>query len=156
MRMIIGFSFALLTLLTGLVGLVTAGESLAAVEPLEVKIEVGDSLKYSTNQIKVSKGAQVKLTLTHTGKLPKSAMGHNFVLLAQGVDKSKFATKAMAAADNDYIPKSMADKVIAHTKLIGGGESDTITFEAPPPGEYTFLCSFPGHYTVMNGKLVVE
>jgi azurin len=40
--------------------------------------------------------------------------------------------------------------------LIGGGESTTIEFEAPEKGEYTFLCTFPGHFGLMNGKFIVE
>lgn len=128
----------------------------AATEPVEVALEVGDGLKYSKKAITVPEGSTVKLTLTHTGKLPKTAMGHNFVLLTKGTEMAKFAQKAMTAAKTDYIPPGTEDAIIAHTKLIGGGESDTITFEAPPPGTYTFLCTFPGHYTVMNGKLTVE
>jgi azurin len=38
--------------------------------------------------------------------------------------------------------------VLAHTKLLGPGESETVTFNAPfIPGEYPFFCSFPGHYS---------
>lgn len=117
---------------------------------------MGDGLQFSTNRIEVDAGSTVKLTIRHTGKLPKSAMGHNFVLLAQGTDLAQFATAAMAAAANDYIPKDKEDAVLAHTKLVGGGESDTIEFEAPPAGEYDYICSFPGHYTQMQGKLIVR
>ena len=48
------------------------------------------------------------------------------------------------------------DEVIVYTKLLGGGESDTITFDAPEKGYYTFLCTFPGHWGLMKGKLVVK
>ena len=40
--------------------------------------------------------------------------------------------------------------------MLGGGEETTIEFEAPAKGEYTFICSFPGHYALMNGKFIVE
>ena len=40
--------------------------------------------------------------------------------------------------------------------MIGGGQSDTIEFDAPEPGTYDFICSFPGHYSVMKGKFIVE
>jgi azurin len=137
-------------------GALVATPARAAAETVEVKLEVGDGLKYSKKKIEVSEGSKVKLTLTHTGKMSKEAMGHNFVLLTKGTEMAKFAQRAMGAAKTDYVPKGMDEKVIAHTKLIGGGESDTITFDAPAAGTYTFLCTFPGHYTVMNGKLVVE
>lgn len=122
----------------------------------KVTLQVNDGLSYSIRRIEVKAGQTVELTITHTGKMPKVAMGHNFVLLKQGTKMKAFANKAMAAQKTDYIPPSMASAIIAHTKLVGGGESDTITFAAPPPGEYDYLCSFPGHYSAMNGKLVVE
>ncbi len=119
-----------------------------------VAIEGDDAMKYNKNKIVVKAGQTVKLTLKHVGKMPKSAMGHNFVLLKKGTDMAKFASAAMKAKDKDYIPGE--DQIIAHTKLLGGGEEDTITFEAPEKGEYDFLCSFPGHYAMMKGKFVVE
>ena len=83
-------------------------------------------------------------------------MGHNFVALKQGTDLNAFAQKAMTAKDNDYIPKSESASVIAHTKLIGGGESDTIEFTIAEKGTYDYICSFPGHFSMMKGKLIVE
>ena len=66
---------------------------------------------------------------------------------------ASFAQAAIQARDNDYIP---ADGFIIHTDLLGGGEETTIEFEAPEIGEYTFICSFPGHFALMNGKFIVE
>ncbi len=119
-----------------------------------VVIEGNDAMQYNKKKIVVKAGQTVKLTLKHVGKMPKSAMGHNFVILKKGTDLAKFASEAMKAKDKDYIPGE--DKIIAHTKLLGGGEEDTITFKAPEKGEYDFLCSFPGHYAMMKGKFVVE
>ena len=51
----------------------------------------------------------------------------------------------------------MADKIVAHTKLLGAKESDEISFTLTEPGEYTYLCSFPAHYlTGMKGVIVVQ
>lgn len=118
-----------------------------------VVINSNDQMKFDRSEIRVKAGEKIKLTLNHTGKLPKTAMGHNFVLLEKGVDMADFAMKAMNAKDNEYIP---AKGVIAHTKLIGGGESTTIEFTAPAKGTYEFMCSFPGHYAMMKGKFIVE
>ncbi|MDA3613967.1 plastocyanin/azurin family copper-binding protein [Polluticaenibacter yanchengensis] len=115
-----------------------------------------DNMTFDLKEIRVKEGQVVKLTLNHTGKAPLMAMGHNFVLLAQGTSFSEFSMAAMSAKDNDYIPKDMAASVIAYTKTIGGGESDSIEFPAPPKGEYDFLCSFPGHSGMMKGKFIVE
>ncbi|MEO1174232.1 MAG: azurin [Myxococcota bacterium] len=122
----------------------------------KIKLEVGDGIKYDVTEIKVKSGSTVEVTIEHTGKLPKEAMGHNFVLLKQGTDMAKFANAAMLATATQYVPEDMKDSVIAHTKVVGGGESDTITFTAPAPGEYGYLCSFPGHYANMNGKMIVS
>ena len=46
--------------------------------------------------------------------------------------------------------------MIAHTDMVGGGESSTITFTAPAAGEYPYICSFPGHFGLMTGKLIVK
>jgi len=80
-------------------------------------------------------------------------MGHNWVLLEKGTNVSSFAISAMKEKDNEYIPSS---NVLAATSLIGGGEQTSITFTAPSPGEYDFICSFPGHYGLMKGKLIVQ
>ena len=123
--------------------------------PVEVKLQVGDTIAFNTKKIEVPAGSTVNLSIEHTGQMKKSAMGHNFVLLKAGVDMAAFASAAMGATDNEYIPEKMSDQVIAHTKVVGGGESDSISFPAPKKGEYQFLCSFPGHYFQMNGKFIV-
>lgn len=121
-----------------------------------IAIKGSDAMQFDLKEIKVKAGQKVKLTLTHSGKLAKAAMGHNFVLLKEGVDVAAFGGKAAAARETDYIPKSEAANIIAHTKLLGGGETDTITFTAPKKGKYTFICSFPGHYALMKGDFIVE
>ncbi|WP_335966312.1 azurin [Galbibacter sp. PAP.153] len=120
-----------------------------------VVITANDMMKFNKSEIRVKAGQKVTITLKHVGKLDKKVMGHNLVILKQDVDLVEFATAATAATENDYIPEG-TDAVVAHTKLLGGGESDTIEFEAPAPGTYDFLCSFPGHFAAMQGKFIVE
>ena len=93
-----------------------------------------DQMRYNLSEIKVPKGATVELTLTHGGKLPAAAMGHNFVLLKQGVNVPTFATKAMQGASTGYVHPDQKGDVIAMTGIVGGGQSTTITFAAPAPG----------------------
>lgn len=121
----------------------------------EVVISADDTMRYDLSEIKVKAGQKVKLTLRHKGKMDINVMGHNFVLLKKGVDLVDFATKAATFKANDYIPEG-TDAVIAHTDLIGGGQTTTIEFDAPEVGTYDFLCSFPGHYAMMKGKFIVE
>ena len=121
---------------------------------IEIKLSSTDNMLFDKNIIYVNSRQKVTLTLEHTGKMDKKIMGHNFVLLKKDVDVVSFATKAMVARDSEYIPEG--NETIAYTKLIGGGESDTIVFEAPEKGSYTYICSFPGHYGVMKGILIVK
>ena len=118
----------------------------------EVVLLATDMMQFDKNEIRVPAGKKVKLTLRHTGKQAVEVMGHNFVLLTQGTEIPAFGAKASAARDNAYIPQD-TDAVIVHTKMLGGGQSDTIEFDPPAPGTYDFICSFPGHYSVMKGKL---
>ena len=118
-----------------------------------VTITSNDGMRFDVRKINVSSGQKVRVTLTHTGKLDKRIMGHNVVFLTNGVKPSAFAVKAAAARDNDYIPEGTT-QVIAHTKMIGGGETAIIEFIAPEAGTYNYICSFPGHYAMMKGKLI--
>lgn len=118
-------------------------------------IESNDQMKYSTSELKATAG-KITLTLKHVGTMAKAVMGHNLVILQPETDLSDFALKAADSKNTDYIPASEKAKVIAHTKLIGGGESDTIEFTIDKKGTYDFICSFPGHAAIMKGKLIVE
>ena len=120
-----------------------------------IVLTANDMMQYNTKEIKVKSGQKVKLTLRHVGKLGVNVMGHNFVLLKKGTDLVAFATEASTQRDNKYMPKDSND-IIAHTDLIGGGQATSIEFDAPEAGTYEFLCSFPGHYTMMRGKFIVE
>lgn len=121
-----------------------------------LEITGNDLMKFDKTELRAKAGQKVKLTLHHSGKLAKEAMGHNIVILKSGTDVAAFAAKAIDAKATEYVPASEEANVIAHSKLIGGGESDTIEFTAPAAGSYPFLCSFPGHYGFMKGEFIVE
>ena len=124
-------------------------------DTIKITLNSNDKMQYDLSEIDVYEGQTVVLTLNHTGTMPMASMGHNFVLLKNGTDLDKFEEKAGKAQKEGYIPTDKSD-IIANTKLIGGGESDTITFMAPEKGTYDYLCSFPGHYSVMKGKFNVK
>ncbi len=121
-----------------------------------IEITSNDQMQFNLKTIEVKAGQKVRLTLKHTGQMPKQVMGHNVVILKPGVDLAEFAGKAAKAADNDYIPADEADNIIAHTAIIGGGETTTIEFTAPAAGTYKFICSFPGHFMTMQGDFIVK
>jgi azurin len=122
---------------------------------VEITITGNDQMQFNLAELKVKAGQTVRLTLKHVGKMDKNVMGHNWVLLTKGTDMGAFGLVAVEAKATDYVPAG-TDKVIAHTKLLSGGESDTIEFVAPAAGTYDFICSFPGHYALMKGKFIVE
>ena len=122
----------------------------------KITILGSDQMQFNLKEIKVKKGTKIELTMKHSGKLPVNVMGHNFVLLKQGVDLAQFAAAAMKGKDSNYVLPSQEKDVIAKTEVVGGGASTTITFNAPEPGSYDFLCTFPGHYAMMKGKFIVE
>ncbi len=119
-----------------------------------ILINSNDLMKFDQNELRVFEGQKITLTLNHTGKMSKEIMGHNFVLLKKETNLNDFAQRAMLARENEYIPDG--NETIAYTKMIGGGERDTITFTAPEKGSYTYICTFPGHYGLMRGVLIVS
>ena len=123
-----------------------------------VEMTGNDRMKYNLDAFSVPAGGLVRLNFRNVGKMPKAVMGHNVVFLKAGVDSGAFATAAAAARDNGYIPVQFKDQILAHTNLLGSGESDTIEFTAPAVfGDYEFLCSFPAHlFAGMRGVMTVE
>ncbi len=122
-----------------------------------VNVDSTDQMTFTQKDIKVAGDCtQVKLTLRHTGKLAATAMGHNWVL-TKTADYQPVAMAGMRMKLADaYVPKGDA-RVLAHTAVIGGGQSTSVTFSTAKlvkGGDYTFFCSFPGHFAMMKGKFV--
>lgn len=122
----------------------------AAVAPFE--ITANDQMQFSAKAIEVKAGAEAVIILKNIGTMAKEVMGHNLTILKTGTDLPAFATKAMTAKDTDYQPASESASVVAHTRLLGPGESDTLKVTLGV-GEYPFLCTFPGHFAVMQGVI---
>jgi azurin len=123
-----------------------------------IELTANDQMKFNLERFMVQAGSTVEIHLKNIGSMPKMSMGHNVVVLKQGTDEKAFAEAAIQAPANDYIPPTMEDQVVAHTKMLGGGEEDSIVFKVPSKkGNYTFICSFPGHYQVgMKGTMMVK
>jgi azurin len=123
-----------------------------------IRITADDTMRFNVTTIEAKAGEPLQIVFTNTGRMPKQAMGHNWVLLkpCSEADFNAFGMAAAGAAPT-FIPAARADQVIVHSKMLGPGESDTIAFTAPSePGEYPFTCTFPGHFSLMRGKLIVR
>ncbi|MEM9079175.1 MAG: plastocyanin/azurin family copper-binding protein [Verrucomicrobiota bacterium] len=126
---------------------------------VEVVVEGNDQMKFSKTEFTVKEGQTVSVTLKNVGKLPKMAMGHNLVIIQPGTDALLFANDCAPNMATTGLPNQEKFKsaIVAGTKMLGPGEEDTITFTAPEPGKYDFLCTFPGHCAAqMRGVMTVE
>ncbi|MCF7688588.1 MAG: cupredoxin domain-containing protein [Cephaloticoccus sp.] len=122
-----------------------------------IELTGNDAMKYNMNSIELNVGEEVKVIFTNIGTMPKQAMAHNFVVLKAGSDAAAFSMAAAPAAATNYIPPALQDEVIAHTKMLGPKESDTVTLKFAEAGQYPFLCSFPAHFQVgMKGVITVK
>jgi len=124
----------------------------------EADLEANDAMQFNKQSLAVPASCKkFTVKLKHVGKLPKTAMGHNWVLTKAADAQGVAADGIGAGVDKAYV-KAGDTRVIAHTKVIGGGESDAVTFDVAKlkAGEnYAWFCSFPGHAGIMKGTLAV-
>ncbi|HEY8052442.1 MAG: azurin [Steroidobacterales bacterium] len=131
----------------------------AHADPCKLDITGNDQMQYDKQALAAPASCkQITVTLHHAGKLPKQAMGHNWVLV-NAPDLAAVAQAGMAAGlANDYV--AAGDKrVLAHTKIIGGGDTTSVTFASSllkQGGSYSFLCTFPGHNALMHGTFTLN
>jgi azurin len=141
--------------LVGVQALLLSSPVAAADDACKLEITGNDQMQYDKKELDVPATCkQVTLTIHHAGQLPAAAMGHNWVLV-NTPDLSAVANAGMGAGlASNYIAPD--DKhVLAHTKVVAGGQSDTITFSTvslKAGGDYSYLCTFPGHNALMRGK----
>jgi azurin len=131
----------------------------AAGKVCKLDISGTDAMQYDKKELSIAADCKVvQLTLKHAGKLPISAMGHNWVLTKTAdVMAVNNAGLTVGAAKNHVPPGDK--RVIASTPLVGGGQSASISFPTTglvKGGDYTFFCSFPGHIGLMRGKFIVQ
>jgi azurin len=130
-----------------------------AADQCKLEISGNDLMQYDKPSLAAPASCkQITVTLHHSGKLPKEAMGHNWVLVGTA-DMQAVASAGMGAGlAKDYVADG--DKhVIAHTKIVGGGESDSVTFSTAglkKGGDYSYECTFPGHNALMHGSFKFE
>lgn len=130
----------------------------AYADTCKLTIAGNDLMHYSEHELSVPSGCtDIEVTLEHSGRMDAKVMGHDWVL-AKSSDVSGIINAGMAAGlAHGYLPEG-DKRIIAATKVIGGGERATVKFSAAAlqSGEsYTFFCTTPGHATIMRGRFIV-
>jgi azurin len=137
----------------------TESKPAAVITHCSTTIEGNDAMQYDVGSITVPTSCgKFTITLKHAGKMPVAAMGHN-VVIAKAADMQAVTADGMAAGVAANYIKVDDARVIAHTKLVGGGESTSVTFptsKIKTGGPYEFFCSFPGHAAMMKGTIAVQ
>ncbi|MDA9934587.1 plastocyanin/azurin family copper-binding protein [Rubripirellula sp.] len=128
-------------------------KAIAGAKPLTLK--AAKNLMFDQTELRLPAGQAVKLTFQNPDSVP-----HNWALLKPGTLQkvgeqcNRLISDPQAAAQH-YIPAS--SDILAHTNVVEPYAEHTIYFQTPSePGLYPYLCTFPGHWMVMNGVLVVE
>ena len=133
--------------------------SSSAFAACSITVDGNDAMQFDVKSIEVpSSCTDFTVNLTHSGKMPKAAMGHNWVLTKTADMQGVANDGASAGMAKDYVKADDA-RVIAHSTVIGGGEKTSVTFpvsKLAADGKYSFFCSFPGHWALMKGTLTLK
>ena len=128
---------------------------LFSVETME-KSNLGEYEKSTNGDIIAKRNQPLLIEFNNPDATP-----HNFVLVQPnaleevGLAANNMAKDPIAAKNGQFIPVSK--KIIAHTKMLNQGETEFLRIKAPKnPGIYPYICSFPGHWTIMKGNLIVK
>ncbi|MGY8639491.1 MAG: DUF7133 domain-containing protein [Verrucomicrobiales bacterium] len=133
----------------------TAHEKRLKERGLVLRVQAAPGLQFAPKELRVSPGVKVRLVFRNP-----DIMQHNFLLLKPGsVDEIGVLADQMAgdpdAIKKAYVPES--DKILVASKLLGPNDSEELVFTAPEdPGDYPYICTFPGHWRIMQGVLVVK
>ncbi len=144
----------LMTIMLALPGLGASAPGYAA--ECSASVQTDDAMRYTPAHIDVPKSCKnFTVNLTHNGRLPKLAMGHNWVLVKPADLEGVARTGMAAGAEQNYVD-ARDNRVIAASTVIGPGEVTSVTFpvsKLQAKVSYTFFCSFAGHSPIMQGTL---
>lgn len=121
-------------------------------EAVDVELVVAaekNAMAFAVERIEAPAGSRVRLVMDNS-ETTSRAMVHNVVV----VDSPSAVDRVGQAISGDPDEEALDPAIVAYTPLAGPGERTAVVFEMPPPGEYPFICTFPGHYSFMQGTLV--
>jgi plastocyanin len=109
---------------------------------------VGSTLEFVPQRIAAKAGTRLRIRFVNEGTLP-----HNVVVPRSEDDVDGLVQAAYGAAETGFVPVGDKAKILAYSTLASPGQTIEITLTVPAPGEYTYICLFPGHATSMFGTL---
>lgn len=118
-----------------------------ATDTIELTSE-GSTLQFLPDRISAAAGTRVLLRYENGGDLP-----HNFALFRSDEAIDRAVSAAYEAEASGYVPPSAGGELIAYSPLISPGQTAEMELVVPPPGQYTYICLFPGHAQMMLGTL---
>ena len=112
---------------------------------------LGDELAYDVVEIRARAGSEFMIDfVNHSGGMP-----HNIVFVRNDSDINPVGLAALEAAKTEYVPPNELDRIFAYSAMAGPGETVSLTVRVPDePGTYPYICTYPGHFTVMQGTLI--
>lgn len=113
---------------------------------------VKEQMRYDIKEFTVKQGQEVTLTLVNDDYMP-----HNLLIIENGAAQ-EVATAAMMLGEKGFDMGFRPDskKILWGTKMLDAGQRETIKFKVPKKGQYEFVCTFPGHWTLMRGIMKVN
>ena len=114
-------------------------------------------MAFNKKEFKVKAGQPVELTFSNTGS--SAPLPHNVMVGKAGSKDAIMAASVAIMTDPAGMTKGYkveTPELLAATRLLNAGESETITFTPETPGDYPYVCSFPGHSVMMNGIIKAE
>ena len=135
-----------------------------AADNCSVDITGNDKMQYNINNIDVPKSCTTfTIHLSHVGKAPKNVMGHN-VVIAKTSDMAGIEADAVKGGIAGGLPNNFVKpgdaRVIAHSNVVGGGESTSVSVPVASlvavGAPLSFFCSFPGHSAMMKGTVTLK
>ncbi|MDX1561794.1 MAG: plastocyanin/azurin family copper-binding protein [Gammaproteobacteria bacterium] len=112
---------------------------------------LGDELAYDVVEIRARAGSEITIDfVNYSGGMP-----HNIVFVNADADINPVGLAALEASKTDYIPQDELERIFGYTAMAGPGETVSVTLRVPDErGSYPYICTYPGHFTVMQGRLI--
>ena len=112
---------------------------------------LGDELAYDVVEIRARAGSEITVDFVNSS----GGMPHNIVFVMSDSDINPVGLAALEASKTDYIPQEELDRIFGYTAMAGPGETVSVKIAVPEQsGSYPYICTYPGHFTVMQGRLI--